>query len=464
MTYQEALDYIHSTCWKGSRPGLERTRELMERLGDPQDSLRFIHVAGTNGKGSTSAMLASVLRAAGYRVGLYTSPFILRFNERMQIDGCDIPDEELAAVTAQVKPHADAMADSPTEFELITAIAFLYFAQHNCDVVVLEVGMGGRLDSTNVIKGDTVAAAVITGIAMDHTAYLGDTPTAIAAEKAGIIKPGVPVIFGGNHPAICPAPAGQIPCSEEPDPVAAACAATIAEKAAATGSRYVEADYRRLGRVYTQLGGVDLNFAAGDGTAPWGDLRDLHIPLSGLYQPFNAATVLTTLEILAGRGFPVTPEDIRRGLATVRWQGRFEILCRDPLFIADGGHNPEGIDAAVAGIRQYLEGKKVYLVSGVMADKDYTPMIQGMGGVTARAFCVRPDNPRSLDPHAYARAFREQGIPAEGYDTVAAGVEAALDAARADGTPVLSLGSLYMYGEVHRAVAQAVKPSAADRS
>ena len=192
MTYEQSLAYIHSTCWKGSRPGLSRTRELTDRLGRPQDGLKFIHIAGTNGKGSTSAMLASILHEAGYKVGLYTSPFILRFNERMRIDGQDIPDAELAELTELVKPHAEAMEDSPTEFELITAIALCYFAKHHCDYVVFEVGMGGRLDSTNIIDAETVVASVITGIAMDHTAFLGDTPEKIAAEKAGIIKEGVP--------------------------------------------------------------------------------------------------------------------------------------------------------------------------------------------------------------------------------------------------------------------------------
>ena len=151
MTYTQALDFIHSTCWKGSRPGLERTIDLAARLGNPQNSLKFIHIAGTNGKGSTSAMLAAILQRAGYRVGLYTSPFIIRFNERMQINGQDIPDDELAEITEYVKPHAEAMADTPTEFELITAIALVYFARHACDYVVFEVGMGGRLDSTNII-------------------------------------------------------------------------------------------------------------------------------------------------------------------------------------------------------------------------------------------------------------------------------------------------------------------------
>ena len=196
MNYKESLEYIHCGFFGGTRPGLERVGELLGKLGDPQDSLRFVHVAGTNGKGSVCAMTDSVLRAAGYHTGLYTSPYLERFNERMVCDGEAISDEELAELTSYVKPFAEEMEDKPTEFELITAVAMLFFARHKCDPVVLEVGMGGRLDATNIIK--TPLVSVITGISLDHTAILGDTVAAIAREKAGIIKPGVPVIFGGE--------------------------------------------------------------------------------------------------------------------------------------------------------------------------------------------------------------------------------------------------------------------------
>ena len=434
MTYQEALAYIHSTCWKGSRPGLERTIELTERLGRPQDTLKFIHVAGTNGKGSTSAMLASILQKAGYRVGLYTSPFILRFNERMRIDGQDIPDEELAAVTELVKPHAEAMADTPTEFELITAIALCYFAQHHCDYVVFEVGMGGRLDSTNIIDENTVVASVITGIAMDHTAFLGDTPEKIAAEKAGIIKAGVPVLYGGNHPAV-----GE----KHPSTEALSCGAVIREKAADMGAPYFETDHTKLSHIRADLFGAAFDY---------GDRKDLRISLAGLYQPYNTANVLTAVDILRSRGLCIPEEAVRAGLASVYWPGRFEILTREPLIIADGGHNPEGIDAAIASVKEYFKDEKILLLTGVMADKDYTRMIARMGEVTARAFCVRPANDRALDPHTYAESFREIGIPAEGYPTVAEGVAAASAVALKEGKALLCLGSLYMYGEVRAAV------------
>ncbi|MBE6559321.1 MAG: bifunctional folylpolyglutamate synthase/dihydrofolate synthase [Ruminococcaceae bacterium] len=434
MTYQEALDYIHSVTWKGSRPGLERITELCHRLGDPQNKLKFIHVAGTNGKGSTSAMLSAVLSAAGYRVGLFTSPFILRFNERMQVNGRDIPDDVLADVTAHVRPHADAMADAPTEFELITAIAFEYFRREACDIVVLEVGMGGRLDSTNVIPPESVVLSVITGIALDHTAFLGDTPEAIAKEKAGIIKPGTPILFGGAHPAV-----GS---DEKTEIDYRAVAEVIRSVAEAQGAPYAETDHHRLSRVSCELDGATLSF---------GRLTELRISLPGVYQPYNAATVLTALELLEDRGYPVTEAHVRQGLTSVRWPGRFEILCRHPLVISDGGHNPEGVDAAVASAKAFFK-EKIYLLSGVMADKDYHLMVRRMAEVAERVFTVRPDNDRALSAADYASAFREEGVPAEGFDTVELAVHAAMDACLKQNKALLTLGSLYMYGEVRAAV------------
>ena len=434
MTYTQALDYIHSTCWKGSRPGLERTIELTDRLGRPQDSLKFIHVAGTNGKGSTSAMLASVLQKAGYKVGLYTSPFILRFNERMRIDGQDIPDAELAEITEIVKPHAEAMADTPTEFELITAIALVYFARNHCDYVVFEVGMGGRLDSTNIISAETVVASVITGIAMDHTAFLGNTPEKIAAEKAGIIKEGVPVVYGGNHP-----PVGET----LPSPEALSCGAVIRTKADEMHSTYVETDHTKLENVRSDLFGADFDFGA---------YKHIHVSLSGLYQPHNAANVLTVIDVLRDHGLTIPETAIREGLASVKWPARFEVLAKSPLVIADGGHNPEGIDAAIASVKAYFKEEKILLLTGVMADKDYTHMVSRMAEVAAQAFCVRPANDRALDPTAYAETFRKMGIPAEGYATVAEGVKTAMEVAEREGKALLCLGSLYMYGEVSEAV------------
>lgn len=434
MNYEEALEYIHSVCWQKNAPGLARTRELLGKLGNPQKSLRFIHVAGTNGKGSTCAMLASVLGKAGYRVGLYTSPFIVRFNERMQIDGGQIPDAELAEITEYVKPFAESMTEKPTEFELITAIAMVYFARHKCDFVVLEVGMGGRLDPTNIIEAENTAVSVITGIAMDHTAFLGDTAVKIAAEKAGIIKKGVPVVFGGAHTPV----GAKEDCEVDP----AACAAVIKAKAEEMGAPYSESHPELISDLRSDIFGSRFDF---------GEYKDLFIPLAGVYQPYNAATVFAVLEVLVSEGVKLTLKDVREGLEAVKWPGRFEILCKEPLVISDGGHNPEGIDAAVESAKTYFK-EKIQLISGVMADKDYAHMAGRMSEVACRAFTVRPDSYRALSAGEFAKVFEEGGVPAEGFATVKDAVFAAMDAGLESGKPTLCLGSLYMYGEVKAAV------------
>ena len=416
MNYQEALDYIHSISWTFCKPGLERITELCEKLGNPQSKLKFIHVAGTNGKGSFCAMTDSVLRAAGYRVGLYTSPFIRFFNERMCVDGKPIADEELAELTAYVRPFADAMEDKPTEFELITAIAFEYFARHACDVVVLEVGMGGRLDSTNIIRDPLLS--VITGIALDHTAFLGNTVAEVAAQKAGIIKDGAPVLFGGTDPD-----AHEV----------------IEQTAIERGSAFSAVDYGQLGNLRTDLSGSTFDF---------GDLRELHIGLLGLYQPRNAAVVLSALRLLEGRGLTVSEEAIRLGLSQAVWHGRFEIIDRDPLMIFDGAHNPQGIEVAVRSIRQYFGDQKVYLLTGVLRDKDYTAIAADLAKVASRAFTLTPDSPRALSAEEYAATLRGAGIDATHYATLGEALSAARQAAKRDGVPLICLGSLYVYASL----------------
>ncbi len=420
MTYIEALDYIHSVSWKGSRPGLERTVELLEKMGNPQNKLKFIHVAGTNGKGSFCAMTANILKEAGYKVGLYTSPFVLRFNERMKINGEDIPDTELAKITEYVKPFADSMEDSPTEFELITAIAFEYFAREGCDVVVLECGMGGRLDSTNIIKNPLLS--VITGISFDHTAFLGDTIPEIAREKAGIIKENIPVLF----------------CSDNTE-----AAEVIKAKADECGSKYFEVDRSLFSLKNTSLDGSIFDF---------GEYKDVKIPLLGSYQPHNACNVLAAVSILKDSGLEIPDKAIYDGLATVEWRARFEKLCSDPIIISDGGHNPEGIDAAIESVKLYFADKKVILVTGVMADKDYKYMAQKMSEVASFAFTVSPDNPRALPATDFATTFESLGVSATPCESVSEAISLAKQKALEENRPIICLGSLYMYCEVYRAI------------
>ncbi len=416
MTYQEALAYIHSVNWTFCKPGLARITALCEALGNPQDDLRCIHVAGTNGKGSFCAMTASILQAAGYRTGLFTSPYIKVFNERMMVDGEMISDEELAELTAYVRPVADAMADKPTEFELITAIAFLYFKRHNCDVVVLETGMGGRLDATNLIS--TPLLAVITGIALDHTAFLGDTVEQIAAEKAGIIKDGCPVLYGGED--------------------------AVAERIIAHTAKTKTAPYRQVNRESLRVLSADW-----EGTRfSYGGYEELALSLLGLYQPHNAATVLTAVSMLNEQGLTIPSDAVRQGLATVCWPGRFEVLSRRPLVIFDGAHNAEGIAAAVESVRYYFADRKVYVLTGVLQDKDYHAIAHSLAQVACRAFVLTPDNPRALAGETYAALLNSLGVAAEAYGSVAEAFAAARAAAEADGLPLLCLGSLYTYASL----------------
>ena len=415
MTYKEALEYIHGINWVFCKPGLERTRELCGMLGDPQKNLRFIHVAGTNGKGSFCSMLDSILRAEGYKTGLYTSPYVRVFNERMRYMGENITDSELAEITEYVKGFAEKMTEKPTEFELITVIAFEYFNRKGCDVVILEAGMGGRLDSTNVI--DDPIVSIITGIALDHTAYLGDTEEKIAAEKAGIIKQGIPVLFGGEHEGAY---------------------AVISAKAEEMNAPCYRTDRSAINIITADRNGTVFDYK---------DWKNIKINLLGLYQPLNAANVLEAVEMLNSRGFTVSKESVYKGLEAARWQARFEIIRKEPLMIFDGSHNPEGVAAAVATIKRYFGDEKVRIITGVMADKDYMGMVRDIASIACEVYTVRPDNPRALDAETLAEKYRSCGVPATPFDSVETAVHAVIRKEN-DKTPTVCMGSLYMYCQV----------------
>ncbi len=433
MTYDEAMEYIHSVVWLGSRPGLSRITALCEKLGHPERDLRYIHVGGTNGKGSFCCMLSSILTEAGYTVGLFTSPYIERFNERMQVNGVPIGDDELAELTDIIKAAADTMDDPPTEFELITALSFLYFKNHGCDYVVFEVGLGGRLDSTNIIPPPTLA--VITGIDYDHTAILGDTTAAIAGEKAGIIKPPCPVLFGeGDGDA----------------------EAVIRERTVSLcgAARYHQTDYTKI---------TDVRLGADSTTFTFGDWTDVTLHMLGLYQLRNAANVLTAVEILRQEGLTIPDETVYAGLTKAHWPARFEKLLAAPAPVFyDGAHNPQGIAGAAENIRAYLaplsEDGRVVLCMGVLRDKDFPTMIGALAPLAAKVITITPDNPRALPAVETAAvfadhpAFRQHGGEAIPADSIEAGVKMALAAATLSGRPLVLLGSLYLYGDVKRAL------------
>lgn len=419
MDCSETLEYIHRIKWRGSKPGLARTRELLEFAGNPEKKLRFVHVAGTNGKGSTAALIASALDAAGYTVGLYTSPYINCFNERMQVNGRMITDGELTKITKRLRPFADKMADAPTEFELITAVAMLFFLEKNCDVVVLETGLGGELDSTNVIP--VPDAAVITAIGLDHVKELGGTLKSVASAKAGIIKEGGSVVIYGGEP-------------EADEVFRSVCRSKRA--------RLIETDFSGLSVSGFGLDGCGFSYNG----------LELRIPLCGTYQPKNAAVAVTALMLLREKGYAISDGDIRSGFESVRWPGRFEVLLKEPPFILDGAHNVHGIRAAADSIRALFPGKKVILLMGVMADKDVENMAAVIAPLAGRVFTVTPDNPRAMSAEKLAEVFRSVGAAAQPCPGIGAGVDAAMEAAGKE-LPVCALGTLYFSHDVRAALA-----------
>ena len=419
MNAEQAIAYIHSVCWKGSIPGLGRTQELLEKMGNPEKKLKFVHIAGTNGKGSTAAMTASILSKAGYRTGLYTSPYIYRFHERIQVDGVEISDEDLTEITEYVKPLADSMAQSPTEFELVCCIAFEYFYRKKCDIVVLEVGMGGAWDATNVIEVPEVA--VITNIGLDHTEYLGDTVEKIAETKSGIFKPHGHGVVYRSTPSV---------------------EAVYERVCAERDVSLRKADFDGLVLKAHTLEGQVFDC---------GSRKNLVLPLLGDHQLHNASVVLSIADTLIGEGWKISEQNIYDGIRDVRWPGRFDIVCRKPLFIIDGGHNPQCIEALVKNIQDYLAGKKVVALTGVLADKDYADMYKPVMPLVDRFVCITPPNPRKLEAEQLARYLRQAGAQAQASESILDGVKQAMELAGKDGV-VLCFGSLYSIGGIRDAL------------
>lgn len=414
MNYNEALEYINGTEWFGSKPGLERVSELLRRLGEPQKGLKYVHVAGTNGKGSASAMLASVLKAAGYKTGLFTSPYLARFTERMRINGKEIDPDRLAEIVTRVAPQADAMDEHPTEFELMTAAGLLWFAEEQCDIVVLEVGLGGRYDATNVIGAPE--AAVIMNIGLDHTAVLGESVEKIAWEKAGIIKPGCDVVL-----------------YEQSESVTAVVRAEC-EKA---GARLHIADFSAIHSEFDSLDGQVFTYRG----------EPYALPLLGSHQLKNAAVAAETVQVLRGRGWELEQSDVEHGLYAVSWPARFELVGEAPYFIVDGGHNPQCAQTVAENLINYFPDKKRVLLVGVLADKDYMSLTEILNTAADEYVCVTPDSARALSAAELGECLARFGKRVTVADGIREGVASAQDAAGADGV-VCAVGSLYMAGEI----------------
>ncbi|MBR5967800.1 MAG: bifunctional folylpolyglutamate synthase/dihydrofolate synthase [Lachnospiraceae bacterium] len=413
MNAKEAISYIENFTWSTTKLGLERTSELLSMLGDPQKKLKFVHVTGSNGKGSTCAILDSILRKAGYRVGLYTSPYLVRFNERIKVNGHEIPDDTLASITSQVRAFADIMYDHPSQFELVTAIAMEYFYEMQCDIVILEVGMGGALDSTNVI--DAPEVAVFTNIGLEHTEYLGKTIKEIAATKGGIIKTGCDCV-AYDGPAEATSTLRDI-CVEKDVP-------------------FLLVDFSAAEPVTHSLDGQTLLYKG----------RVLSFPLLGKHQIRNLCVALETVHVLKKRGWCIPTHAIEEGVAHVSWPARFQVLSTDPLFILDGGHNPQCAEAMADILEDYLPGKKVTFIMGVLADKDYNSMLDSVCPHAARFICLTPESPRALSAASLAEVIRERGFETEVCDSVAE----AYDKAKEKTEPIVAFGSLYMSGAVLR--------------
>ena len=416
MNAKEAVEYLNHHSWSAMKLGLQRTRELLRRVGNPQDHLRFVHVAGTNGKGSTCAMIERILREAGYRTGLYPSPFIEEFSERIQVAGENIRDEALGRLTGIVAEAAEAMEEHPTHFELITAVGMLYFLEEHCDIVVLEVGMGGEFDSTNVILPPDVA--VITNIGLDHTEYLGDTVEKIAATKAGIIKPGSDVVVYENLPSVT---------------------AVIEEKCRKEGCplHYAKDLVTKPGE--TGLSGQKFTW----------DGREYRLSLLGKHQLANTRVVLSVIRVLRKRGWNISDEAVERGLSLVTWPARFEVLSQDPVFILDGGHNPQCAEALAEALREYLPGEKVTFLIGMLRDKDYRTVLRTIAPFGEHYVTVTPDSPRALPAAELAGELQSAGYGAEALDSGKPTEETIISAirtARRKDLPVVAFGSLYTAG------------------
>jgi len=424
MTYNEAIEYITTSPKFGKTAGLQRIELLLELLGNPQTKLKFVHVAGTNGKGSVCACIHAVLMEAGYKTGLFISPHLQRFSERVRVNKDEISEAQIANYTNIIRQKADMMIQSgsepPTEFEIITAIAMLHFNAALCDIVVLEVGIGGIIDSTNIISENESLLSVITSIGFDHMEYLGETLKEIAAKKAGIIK--------NNHTTIA------YPGEDE---------------VMAVFERTCEAKNARL--IKLESGAVEIKTMKLCGTsfnlAPLSELGDIQIKLLGKYGAYNAALAALACAELRSKGFEISDENIKGGLAAAYWPGRLEIVNQNPLIIIDGAHNPEGANALFNELSAYFAGYKLTFICGCMADKDAEALFAPFANIARRFITITPDTKRAMRGEELTE--RIKGFHG---DVVFKGdIKQALDYAVSTGTQdevICAFGSLYFMGGV----------------
>lgn len=418
MNYDQALEYIYSLQTLGKKAGLSGIKKLMSLLGNPQKNLSFVHIAGTNGKGSTTAMTSCVLSHAGYKTGMFISPFIVDFRERIQIDGQMISEETFASIVKEVKNKVDIMADKdecPSFFEVVTAVAFCYFNTENCDIVCLEVGLGGRFDATNII--DRSLVSVITSISLDHTELLGDTIEKIAYEKCGILK------YGG----VCV----SYPFQKEQ------VLNVIREQSLINNNRLVVADIDSI--ICKHIGYPSIIIYKE---------KEILLPLTGEHQVANTATVLSIIEELQNQGIDISLDAIKKGIEAVRFPARLELISREPDIIIDGAHNISGIDSLIKFIEKNPNVPKI-LLFGVLKDKEYKEIIKAVAPKVDALVATTPSVPRAMPSkkvYEIAREYCDNVLYEDDFDKA---IDKCIELAGASGV-VFVCGSLYLASDIRR--------------
>ena len=420
MTERQAMEYMEQLSGFGVVPGLDSIRELCRRLGNPQEQLKFLHIAGTNGKGSVSAYIATVLQSAGYRVGRYISPVIFEYRERIQVNGRMITKKAMCYGIEQIKAACDEMVseglDHPTSFEVETALGFLYFLEKNCDIVVLETGMGGLLDATNIIQN--TITAVFTSISMDHMKFLGNTLEKIAKQKSGVIKSGCAVVSAHQSPEVM---------------------AVLRRRAEELGCPFVVSD---PGKINNARYGLERQ------RFDYGRRKKLEISLAGRYQVENAALAVEVLDVLGERGFPVTEEHLHRGLRETQWLGRFTLIKKQPIFIVDGAHNEDAAKRLAESVSFYFTNHKIIYIMGVLRDKEYDKIIALTHKYADHIITVTsPGNPRSLSAYELAQEVAKVHPKVTAVDSLEEAVEMSHLLAGSEGV-IIAFGSLSYLGRL----------------
>lgn len=428
MNYTEALKYIHESHKFGMRLGLDNIKKLLELLGNPQDNLNIIHVAGTNGKGSTCSFISTILKESGYKVGLYTSPYLETFTERIRVNGENIPQEEVARIINIIKEKIEIMVNEgysyPTEFEIVTAMAFYYYNDQNVDFVALEVGLGGRYDATNVI--DNPLVSVIASISLDHTGILGDTIAKIAYEKGGIIKENSTTIV--------------YPQKREAKEV-------IKNICKEKNSIYIECNFKDI-----NIKECNIDLQKFDCMINNKEYRDLEIQLIGDHQINNSILALTVIDFINNKKkLNISEESIRRGLRETRWPGRIEKIKENPMFIIDGAHNEDGAISLAKSIDKYLQGRNLTLVMGMLEDKDIKSVLDILIPRFNKIITTTPDNPRAIDANLLEEKIKPYNKEVICKPNIDDAVNYALENVKSDEV-IVSAGSLYMIGAVRTLV------------